>query len=262
MSSHHNDIDIDERDAADPPPKVRHLLDRVGASERVRVYRNAMVFLVADRAAKESMRERIRADLAATGLVGDSKRMEAFSPEVRSRLRNIADQAKLEARVAVARCFKHLYVPWSDRAAGYLRHIELSPKAQGEADKAQTKVIVQALVDESKLRTQRIATDYLKSKAWPKDTEQVATAMLAEAFWRDHGAQLIIDPTLLRDAVREGFATAHGSTTTPNSSAPGEPPIRHRRSSCPPRPTFTAPPRLSDSGCWAASCVLTTSSKG
>jgi hypothetical protein len=123
---------------------------------------------------------------------------------VQARIKAVADKAKLEARVAIARCFKHLYIPWQDKANGYLRHLELSPKAQGEADKAQTKVILQALVDEGKVRTQNLATDYLKAKAWPKSTEEISTQAIAEAFWRDHAAQLILDATKLRDAIRDG----------------------------------------------------------
>jgi hypothetical protein len=201
---HHYDIDVTDRTAASAPDKARLLLDRVGMAEGIRTYRNSLVFLVADRDAKEAMRERVRADIAGGTLVHDPSRREAFSPEVRARITAVADKAKLEARVAVARCFKHLYVPWLDKANGYLRHVELSPKAQGEADKAQTKVILQALVDEGKVRTQNLATDYLKAKAWPKGAEHVSTQAITEAFWRDHGAQLIIDSTKLRDAIRDG----------------------------------------------------------
>jgi hypothetical protein len=201
---HHYDIDVTDRTAAAAPDRARLLLDRVGVAEGIRTYRNSLVFLVADRDAKEAMRERVRADIAGSTLVHDSSRLEAFAPEVRTRIKAVADKAKLEARVAVARCFKHLYIPWSDKANGYLRHVELSPKAQGEADKAQTKVILQALVDEGKVRTQNLATDYLKAKAWPKGAEHVSTQAITEAFWRDHGAQLILDPTKLRDAIREG----------------------------------------------------------
>jgi hypothetical protein len=201
---HHYDVEVTDRTAAAAPDKARLVLDRVGVAEGIRTYRNSLVFLVADQDAKEAMRERVRADIAASTLVHDPSRLEAFSPEVRARIKAVADKAKLEARVAVARCFKHLYVPWLDKANGYLRHIELSPKAQGEADKAQTKVLLQALVDEGKVRTQNLATDYLKAKAWPKSAEEISTQAIAEAFWRDHAAQLILDPTKLRDTIRDG----------------------------------------------------------
>jgi Protein of unknown function (DUF499) len=201
---HHYDIDVTDRTAAVAPDKARLLLDRVGVAEGIRTYRNSLVFLVADQDAREAMRERVRADIAGSTLVHDPSRLEAFSPEVRARIKAVADKAKLEARVAVARCFKHLYIPWLDKANGYLRHVELSPKAQGEADKAQTKVILQALVDDGKVRTQNLATDYLKAKAWPKGAEQVSTQAISEAFWRDHGAQLVLDPTKLRDVIRDG----------------------------------------------------------
>ncbi len=146
------------------------------------------------------------------------------------------DTAKLEARVAIARCYKHLYFPWADKANGYLRHLELTAKAQGEADKAQTKVILQTLTDEGKVRTQPLGTDYLRQKAWPRGAGQVTTSGVCEAFWRDHGMPMILDTTLLKDAIRDGVRNgswvyydvdAQRVWTSSDASATGT--DRHRR---------------------------------
>ena len=201
---HHDDLDVDSRSVVPPPAKLVEALDHAGLAGGIRTYRNAVLFLAADRDAKESMRDRVRSAIAVAGLVAENSRMQQFSADVQKRLKAAADAAKLDARVAIARCFKHLYIPAADKANSYLRHVELSPKAQGEADKPQTQVIQQVLTDEGKVWTGKIATNYLESKAWPPGIEEVTTEQISDAFWRDHGARLVLDNTLLKDAIRDG----------------------------------------------------------
>jgi hypothetical protein len=49
-----------------------------------------------------------------------------------------------------------------------------------------------------------MSTDYLYSKGWPRDATEVTTEAVADAFWEDHGAQIILDSTMLRDTIRDG----------------------------------------------------------
>jgi hypothetical protein len=201
---HYDDVWVLASDASTPPPKLAEILDHAGMGGGIRTYRNAVVFLVADEDAKEAMRDRVRAAIAISTLVEEPGRMAAFADEVRKKLKSAHGTVRLEARVAINRCFRHLYFPWADKSTNYLRHVELPPAQQGEAEKPQTKVVVEALRNESKIRETPIGTDYLRSKAWPKDAATVSTRAVADYFWRDHGAQLVLDPTLIRDAVRDG----------------------------------------------------------
>lgn len=201
---HHDDLTIIGSAPTPPPSKVVDIFDRHGASENIRKFRNAVMFLVADTDGVEGMRERIRSDLAAQAVVADAARMAEFAPEVQKKLRSIADTAKLNARVALTRCFRHLYFPAADKANNYLRHEELPPRSQGEVEKAQTKVLLATLTELGKVRTQTPSTDYLAQKAWPKNAEEVSTQQVADAFWADPGAQITLDATLLRDAIRDG----------------------------------------------------------
>lgn len=201
---HHDDLTVRASKALPPPSRLVDILDKVGATEATRLNRNSVVFLVADPDAVDSMKERVRFDLAAKRIVDDKTRMDAHTPEVRKRLQAIADTAKLEARIAITRCYRHLYFPSSDKSNAYLRHEELAPKAQGDTDKAQTKVIVTALTDYGKVRTTTMSVDYLRSKAWPKNADEVTTEEVYGTFWRDHGAQIVLDETTVKDAVRDG----------------------------------------------------------
>lgn len=228
---HHDDLSVRAADATPPPARLITLLDRHGASEAIRSFRNSIVLLVADTDSIAAMRERVRFDIAAERIVDDKARMNTFTPEVQKKLRAIADTAKLNARIALTRCYRHLYFPAADKANGNLRHEELTPRSTGDVEHAQTKVIVEALKEYGKVRTQAMSTDYLRQKAWPKGIDEITTEAVLNAFWADHGAQLILDATMLRDAVRDGVkngswiyydAQAQRAYTAKDAAAPVE----------------------------------------
>lgn len=201
---HHDDLTVRATAATKAPSKVVDIYDHAGANDGKRKNRNAVVFLVADEDAVDTMREKVRFDLAAKAVANDSERMRDFASEVQKKIKAIADSAKLNARVALTRCYRHLYTPAADKSNDYLRHEELTPQAQGDVDRAQTKVLVEQLKEIGKVRTQAMSTDYLKSKAWPKDASEVTTEAVADVFWEDHGAQIMLDVTMLRDTIRDG----------------------------------------------------------
>ena len=201
---HHDDLAAVGRAASEPPSRLALLLERAGVAEGIRTYRNAQIFLLADEDAKDAMRDRVRASLAVNAIVDEPKRMALFSADVQKRLRSAHGAAKLESRIAVNRCYRHLYSPSADRSSAYLHHTELPPQQQGEAEKAQTRTILEGLRSEGKVRDTKPSTDYLRQKAWPRDGLSVSTKDVSEYFWRDHSTQLLLDPPLLRDAIRDG----------------------------------------------------------
>jgi hypothetical protein len=202
---HYDDMSVTSPDATPPPARLVEMLDKAGVGEGIRAHRNGVIFLVADRDLLDTMRERVRQLLAVEKIVADGARMQGFAEPVRKRLTNMAHASKLETRIAITRCYKHLYYPKTDRANSHLRHTELTPKSQGEADKPQTRVILEALRAEGKVRSEKLATDYLKTKTWPSGAGETTTLAIADWFWRDHGAPLLLDQTLLRDALRDGI---------------------------------------------------------
>jgi hypothetical protein len=223
---HHDDLAVRTNTAQPAPSAVVELLDKAGAAEGHRRYRNAVAFLVADADAIAALADKVRFELAATAVAKDTTRMSEFTPEVRTKVTAIADSAKLNARVALTRCYRHLYLPWTDKSNDYLRHEELPTSEQGKVAQAQTKVIVEQLTEIGKVRTTAMSTDYLRSRAWPPASDEVTTASLAEAFWEDHGASIILDVTILRDAIREGVRNGswiYWDTTTEKAWTANDP---------------------------------------
>jgi len=202
---HFDAVAVTSRDASPPPSALVDMLDTYGVGRANRTYRNSLVFLVADRDHIEAMREAVRWDVAAQRVVGDPQRLSQFAEAVRKKLKDIADRAGLDARVAITRCYRHLYYPKADRANKHLRHHELSHTKQGDQEPKQTQVIQQTLESLGKIRTTPIATDFLARVAEFPKKDPVPTIDAVEGFWRDHDADIVLDPNLVIQAITAGI---------------------------------------------------------
>ena len=202
---HYDDLTVDARTASPTPLQLADMLDQFGVAGVNRTYRNGIVFLVADTGQVDAMRETVRYHLAAQRIVSDGQRMAGYAEEVQKKLRAIADKAGLDARVAITRCLRHLYYPKADKANHHLRHHELSPSAQGDQEKNQTPVIQSVLEGIGKIRTTPISTDFLASVAGFPATNPMPTTQAVEGFWRNHDADLVVNPTIIIDAIVAGI---------------------------------------------------------
>jgi hypothetical protein len=202
---HYEDTAVTSRDASPPPDELVTMLDTHGIAGSNRTFRNGVVFLVADSDQIAGMREAVRWDLAAQRIKNDGERMATYAESVRKKLKDIADKAGLDARVAITRCYRHLYYPKADKANKHLRHHELPHSAQGDQEKNQTQVIQQALEGLGKISDKPIATDFLAKVAGFPGTDPIATNKAVEGFWRDHNADIILNPNRLTDAIGAGI---------------------------------------------------------
>ncbi|CKH16943.1 DUF499 domain-containing protein [Mycolicibacterium smegmatis] len=206
-------VDAGTVDAA--PSLVVDMFDKSGSVGSPRKYRNSVVFAVADTTQVDALKDRARALIAADNLGADTARLSQFSPEIRKKIEAYQKQASLEARIAVNRCYKHIYYPVSDRANNHLRHKELPPQAQGEVKNA-TSAVITLLKDEGKIRSDSFTASYLRSKTWPM-VDSVTTAAVADHFWIDHSVPIVQNVALLREALvngikNEGWVYYDGST--------------------------------------------------
>ncbi|NKZ72025.1 DUF499 domain-containing protein [Rhodococcus hoagii] len=191
------------------------MFDKSGSVGSPRKYRNSVVFAIADTDQIDALKDRARALIAADSLGTDTARLSQFSAEIRKKIEAYQKQASLEARIAVNRCYKHIYYPVHDRSNNHLRHKELPPQAQGEVKNATTAVIT-LLKDEGKIRSDSFTASYLRAKTWP-NAESVTTADLVDHFWIDHSVPIVQNVALLREALvngvkNEGWVYYDGST--------------------------------------------------
>ncbi|MCY1655739.1 DUF499 domain-containing protein [Dietzia sp. SL131] len=208
-------LSVDTKTTNVVPALVVEMFDKYGSVGSPRKYRNSVVFAIADTDQINTLKDRARALVAADSLGTDTARLSQFSAEIRKKIEAYQKQASLEARIAVNRCYKHVFYPVHDRTNNHLRHKELPPQAQGEVKNATTAVIT-LLKDEGKIRSDSFTASYLRSKTWPK-SNSVTTADLVDHFWIDHSLPIVQNAALLREALvngvkNEGWIYFDGST--------------------------------------------------
>lgn len=201
---HHDDLSVTSASATPTPGELVNMLDRYGTAESLRTYRNSVVFLVADADEIENMRDLVRFDLAASRITSDAGRMGQYSADVAKQLQRLSDQGGLQARIAITRCYKHLYYPKNDKPNGHLRHHELPTRAKAEVEKAQTSVIQSVLEEVGKIRTKPLAPEFVERLIGFPGEQPIPTKDVADAFWKDHNADIILNATYITDALSNG----------------------------------------------------------
>ncbi|MCZ1002042.1 DUF499 domain-containing protein [Streptomyces mirabilis] len=198
----HDVVTVDPGHADQPPAQIVEMLDKVGSVGTPRKYRNSLVFALADAEQVHVLKDRARALIASNNLATDTHRLNQFSEEVRKKVEAYDREALLQARIAVTRCFKHIYYPANEKATGYLRHRELPTQAQGDP-KNVTSAVITLLADEEKIRTSPFTASFLRNRTWA-NKEATSTAAIAHYFWSDHKASIVRNTSLLRDAIVNG----------------------------------------------------------
>ncbi|MFG2136583.1 ATP-binding protein [Streptomyces sp. NPDC048650] len=221
----HDVVTVDPRHADQPPAQIVEMLDKAGSVGTPRKYRNSLVFALADAVQVPALKDRARALIASNNLAADTHRLGQFSEEVRKKVEAYDKEARLQARIAVTRCFKHIYYPADEKATGYLRHGELAARAQGDPKNA-TSAVVTLLTDEDKIRTSPFTASFLRNRTWA-NKEATSTAAIADYFWSDHKVSIVRNTSLLRDAIVNGvnhdnwvyYDSARGKAYTANNQA-------------------------------------------
>ena len=199
------DVTTTARHAHTPPEKVANVANRFGVREQNRTYRNAVVSLVADEDGIDAMRECVSFELAAQRVTTDNARMAQFDRDVAKTLKSLADKAVLQTRIAIFAAYRHLYWPARDPANQNLRHHDLPARDQGKVEQAQTAVIIEALRSNGKITDTAPATDRLEAAVgFSPSHPEVTTAQLAEAPWRDHAQAIVLNTSLITDAIATG----------------------------------------------------------
>ncbi|WP_044888613.1 DUF499 domain-containing protein [Frankia torreyi] len=197
-------VSVVGRHAGSPPRQVQEIREHATAAGQLRTFLNSVVFVVADAEAVENLKDQVRARLALEALLAEPARMATFASEVQAKVSRMYDDSLLNTRIAITRCYKHVYFPVRDAGSGNLTHRELPAAQKGDAERSAVRTIRNLLANEGKIRDQPISTDWLHDRAWATPAA-TTTKKVAEWFWRDPGAQILLDATLLTDAIKKGI---------------------------------------------------------
>ena len=206
----HYDAATTTADAVEPPEVVAKLFAETGSANAFRVYKNNVVFLVADKDQTERMVNVVRRYLAISRIASDSGRMAEFTEENRKKLRGMLEGAELDVRVAITRAYRHLLYPSADglkRGEG-LAHDVLPAQEQGEVKQDQTAVVLKILKQLDKVLTADdppLPPPYVRSKAWPHNAERISTEDLRREFAKRVGLRMLLDINQLKKTIRAGI---------------------------------------------------------
>jgi len=201
---HHDVLTVESKTAEDTPAMLVDMLDKVGSSGAPRKYRNGVVLVVADANLVDALKDRVRAQIAVEALAVDGTRLAQFGDPIRKKIETYRHNAVLETRVAITRCYKHVYYPTNDKTHGYLRHRELPAQQQGDT-KTATAVVLTLLEDEGKIRKDPLTFSFLKQRTWPDVQPSVTTQAMVDWFWIDHSSPIVRNVPLIRQAIVDGI---------------------------------------------------------
>jgi hypothetical protein len=206
---HYDAASVKGADASTPPDLVLKLFEHKGSMEEYRTYKNNLVFLVADADQVDRMVDVAQGYLAVRRIITDPERMQEFNKAQAEKLKQMGEAAELDLRVAITKCYRHLYYPSADapRKNGNLGHHALQAEEQGKVQQDQTEVVLKALKNLEKVLTaddKPLNAQYVKAKAWPINSVAVSTEDLRREFCKRLGLKMLLDINQLKKTIREG----------------------------------------------------------
>lgn len=197
------------------PPLLVNILNSTGESGRFRLYRNRLLFLVANKSEIEKASDVIREYKAIQNILKSQTRLEDLSETQRKQLKHRGGKKELDVRVALTNAYRHLFYPDYDlvKAPEGLKHYVLPAQdanaVQGNSN--QQDIILKALKDCQKIRTDEplkpYAPAYIQQKVWPAGLDSITTKALKETFAKDLSLKFLLDQevSLLRETIRQGL---------------------------------------------------------
>lgn len=200
---HPDELTTTDRDALPPADLLAEARDNYG--DKRRRNRNGVVYVVADADTLLTMQTQVAKRLAAKRLADDETRFsgDGFT-KLRQTIQSRADQSDIDAAIAVANCFAHVYWPVSDKANAHLAHQQLSAAQKGDVQKSGTDRVWDLLVQHDLIFDGPVQAVWLKQKGWVNQQPQVSTAEVRSHLWRDHGAKVVPTDAQLTKAIAQG----------------------------------------------------------
>lgn len=197
------------------PPLLVNILNNTGESGRFRLYRNRLLFLVANKTEMGRALDVTREYMAIKNILASSTRLDDLSQTQQTQLKNRRGEKELAVRIALTNAYRHLFYPDFDqvKAPGGLKHFVLQAQDVNavKGNSNQQDVVLKALKDCQKIRTDEplkpYAPAYILQKVWPAGLDSMTTKALKETFVKDLSLKFLLDQevSLFRDTIRQGL---------------------------------------------------------
>ena len=191
------------------PDLVDRIYSRKGADgQALRLFRNNVVFAVADESLREDMRAQARRLLALRELKKPD-RLDDLAEHQQAKVREWAGLSEMELAVSIQQCYRHVVYPSRNRIEGSpvdLAHTALDRASPSDRPGAGQKQVVRALQDLTKLR---LPGDEPDSPAYVRDRTplrkgQMTTRALRDEFRRAPELPILVSDDVFVRGVTEG----------------------------------------------------------
>ena len=198
----------------DPAPTIiEQIFQQTGESGKFRIFRNRLLFLVANKVDLERASELAREFLAIKNILKSEHRLADLSESQQKQLKKKEGELDLGVRIALANAYRHLFYPAQDlvKAPKGLMHYTLPVQDTSDLKgKNNQDIILKALKDCQKVRADdapNYAPAYILQKVWSPGLESITTKGLKEAFAKDLGLNFFVESEILklRSTIRTGL---------------------------------------------------------
>jgi hypothetical protein len=190
------------------PDLIARIFDRKGsAGTDFRIFRNNVVFLVADEVRKDDMRAKMIRRLALIEMK-NPERMKDLAEHQQAKVREWESKSLTELAIAIQQTYRHVFYPSSARIAASgaeLAHTALDLATTDRPGDGQ-RAVARALSDLKKLRLPEDEPDsptFTRDRTPLRKGEMSATA-LRDEFRRDPALPILIENDVFLKGIRKG----------------------------------------------------------
>ncbi len=196
------------------PKSIEQIFDNTGEAGKFRVFKNRLLFLLANEQALEQALNLTREYIAIKNLRQSPRHLEELSDTQQKELKSREGELDLGVRIALTNTYSHLFYPAAFdpvKAPKGLMHYPFptQDKSTVQGKNNQQEVILKALKDCGKIRpddAKPFASAYVLQKVWPIGIDQWTTKALREAFAKNIGLNMLLEGewSKLRETIAAG----------------------------------------------------------
>jgi len=196
------------------PELIERIFNNTGESGKFRIYRNRLLFLVANQHELEKAIDNAREYKAIQNILKSQNRLDDLSGSQQKELKGREGTKYLDVRISLTNTYRHLFYPSNDavKASKGLMHYTL-PAQDSSAVKGnnnQQDVILKSLKECGKIRgedAKPFAPAFIMQKVWPSGLDYWTTKALRDAFAKDLSLNILLDAEvlMLRETIRQGL---------------------------------------------------------
>ena len=191
------------------------MFNNTGESGKFRVYRNRLLFLVANKIELEKAVDNAREYKAIQNILKSQNRLQDLSETQKKQLEKRSRAKHLDVRVSLTNTYRHLFYPSNDpkKAPNGLMHYTLPTQDSStiEGKSNQQDIIVKALKDCQKFRSEEepkpYAPAFILQKVWSSGLDSISTKGIKDAFAKDLSLKFLMgrEISLLRETIVKGL---------------------------------------------------------